>query len=1681
MLTPEEHRSIRDKEGIKELRREVQGVMRQGQFEPEKVTEQSPEWIRNAGAQEAGDVIYEAAYGGAMRRELKEIVEAEDADRSGDTVGLYAAGLPGAQRIQELYDPRKMEADDYAAAMDEAISIAEGVSSREAFERSDAAKALTKEQRDFAWEEGQRQRSEGIKRESSKAEPQEKKKAKKAGERPKQRKPGWSRLHYPKSATVDGIKLKGVTEDRIDKRTRDVISAFAEAANVEVIFYESEADSRGKYIGANGMYKDGVVYLDIHAAAKNQLQKDAMLLTLAHELVHHIRANAPAEYRALKEFVTEHLLNKGMDFETMVQNKLNQSDVKDREAAVEEVIADACEMVLKDSQAVQRMAAKDPNLAKRVFNFLRDWASKIKAAFEGIEARSAEAKAMTDAMDELVKLFDKALEAAGKNAKDSKYTPEKSAARQYTEQDVAKKGNKKAPTEGAKKSERSYYNPIREKLAKTKLDEISEKLGALFPLSAQFEEAIKEDITKLSKIKFKAYSNRRKKGESYWTAAQNSVVAAFPKGATVKIDQLELEAEITKEFAKESLSKLGHNADKQIILDLIPHVKELLEGSRLLAVERTSHNDNKKTSLLCYRLYNVYDRIEMDTSRKPVTRQHAVVFTVIQNVDDVNAYLVTDIKSIAVGKGRIAGNTSKSPHAKGNAHVDTIAQLYEIVKKIDRDDGGLKYSDAEKSSYIFDYTERNDGTKYSSRDSEGNELSAEQQEYFKDSKVRDEDGRLLVVYHGARDTGRTVFTRNVTYFTDDESMADSYSPNGGRYTGYLNITKPLEIDAKGSKWSAIPVPPEMEEILRNAGASTFMEDGVLCSTTGDIVAAIEEMVDEGEADYDGIIIRNVDDTGSYYKGKDKHIANDYVIFNSNQFKNIDNVKPTADKDIRFSMRDEVVSHVDPYSLETVNYITDQNKYQYLVDEFQENGYQGRPIVAIGEEGEESIALTGSHRIFAARRAGIDIPVVYIPYDAENELLQDLLSARGDDDRSYFAKKLLDSNYISEGVYQLIIREEELSFANRNIPYDKQIRYSQRDSSEGLTKEEAREQQKAYTRLKAENARLRDKYDYWKEQTKKTREKTVRKQDVEKMAKRLLKFYGSEGDRELIQARLQELGDKLVQGSGEILSYEELLAIAREVAVEIAENAVAYEDRAEAYGNPEEIASLIRSTKFYASPEMLRSLPEGFRKEYKNKLHLVPDKTARGVDSFYKEMQESYGYGLFPEEIVNEEDQILLIADAYDLLTAGPTEYNPFEHSMNEAVTSIAYDIMDRMLGEEVRQTPPTFADKAEARLQKEKAKGQAAVAKEKADKWERVEQEIANREDALVKLRADMEARIEQIKQQEKLKKQSAVAKEKAEKWKAVANLHKHYQDRIARQNAQRKENAASQKYRQRIYDKVDKLQRWLINNTDKERVPEGLKKPLIEFLAGLNLTSRRQLSGGEATKRDMRYEDRLRKLQDIVNRQQRYMEDPTNGDGLDVFLDLPNGFSEEIARHIENVQEILRGTDLDTTSPIVFMNSDQLSDLDFILTALSTSIKKINVFITESHFASVEEGSRQTREHLKEMGSAKGRSKLGDNVTKFLQWTNAEPIYIFKRFGMAGMERFIALADGWGQMAFNIQKVQDFSAKAYTEAEVQKWESTVLQPRGQVITKTKPGRNPRLFYYVETTYFYVKNYVKIC
>ena len=114
--------------------------------------------------------------------------------------------------------------------------------------------------------------------------------------------------------------------------------------------------------------------------------------------------------------------------------------------------------------------------------------------------------------------------------------------------------------------------------------------------------------------------------------------------------------------------------------------------------------------------------------------------------------------------------------------------------------------------------------KYSLTDNQGRTLTKEQQERFKDSKVRDENGDLKVVYHGSDVTDITVFKKDkfgdvgINFLTDDPDIADTYrNKKGRRYEFYADIKKPLIIDGEGKNWNDILVGdnPKAENIYNS--------------------------------------------------------------------------------------------------------------------------------------------------------------------------------------------------------------------------------------------------------------------------------------------------------------------------------------------------------------------------------------------------------------------------------------------------------------------------------------------------------------------------------------------------------------------------------------------------------------------------------------------------------------------------------------------------------------------------------------------------------------------------------------------------------------------------------------------------------------------------------------------------
>lgn len=243
-------------------------------------------------------------------------------------------------------------------------------------------------------------------------------------------------------------------------------------------------------------------------------------------------------------------------------------------------------------------------------------------------------------------------------------------------------------------------------------------------------------------------------------------------------------------------------------------------------------------------------------------------------------------------------------------------------------------------------------------DTSGRELSEEQKEFFKDSKVRTEDGKLMVMYHGSN-SRFTVFDRSAGiangrnfgdgfYFTNKERDA-KYWGRGTVYKCYLDIKNPFYVSDK------IKAPEGILNILReNLGRkydqysqraswwgneyskNEWVEKELeRSSNTRDAMTNLVELNDEGlsekeyarrvaeektrilkELGYDGVVVLR--------KGDGTNGGSEVVAFDQNQIKNVDNTAPTENADIRFS--EDIILD------EAINYDQQQSDMNTIVSE-----------------------------------------------------------------------------------------------------------------------------------------------------------------------------------------------------------------------------------------------------------------------------------------------------------------------------------------------------------------------------------------------------------------------------------------------------------------------------------------------------------------------------------------------------------------------------------------------------------------------------------------------------------------------------------------------------------------------------------------------------------------------------
>ena len=220
-----------------------------------------------------------------------------------------------------------------------------------------------------------------------------------------------------------------------------------------------------------------------------------------------------------------------------------------------------------------------------------------------------------------------------------------------------------------------------------------------------------------------------------------------------------------------------------------------------------------------------------------------------------------------------------------------------------------------------------EGVKRSDRDSQGNTLSEDQKEYFADSKARDENGNLYVLYHGSRSPIFTEFDLyEGVWLTPDANYAEAYAdwtdddptglessvydnPNSRIYKMYANITNPLDLGEINDDFD-----------------STHIDR--LAKLLGVPASRIEAIASDYGYKY-GVFVYEVTRTKEFIdiareKGYDGFVATEAgnktfcAIGSPNQVKLTTNEVPSGFSDIRYSDR------TNPYSYEALVSKPDMN-------------------------------------------------------------------------------------------------------------------------------------------------------------------------------------------------------------------------------------------------------------------------------------------------------------------------------------------------------------------------------------------------------------------------------------------------------------------------------------------------------------------------------------------------------------------------------------------------------------------------------------------------------------------------------------------------------------------------------------------------------------------------------------
>ena len=653
-----------------------------------------------------------------------------------------------------------------------------------------------------------------------------------------------------------------------DKGAASTLNTIGKKLGVRIEFVDSIMDGQ-----ANGQYIREKNLIQIAADSTNPIYEVA-----GHEVTHRMQDLSPDEYRAFRKAAIEYRMREnGADTETEVVQRYMEAAERagitlTQDEVMDEIAADFAGRMIEDTDLFARFAKDNRTAAQKLLDGLKEFIAKVKAMFTGKARDNA-------AMDAYGKTFGELEDIA------QKWQAAFDAAERQAEKTKTAAGD----GDGAKYQIKQFPNGMKYVQADRQV------------LFGNDPKAWSEQLENYINGKIRNHEDVR-------LIAEDGDVLLLTSKSAGKLSSI--------------YDNNGRTMDEKAFerkANAAAHIDELIKvserGGKTVLDFGGRHGDMAKDG------WNYRTAYFMDFDGK----YYRTRISVALGKDGGIVYNIGEMQERSTPQ--INGSSGNSGAQRGNASGISILT----------EGGNVKPKFSLKAT-----------------DSTGRKLSEQQQEYFKDSKVRDAEGRLMPLYHQTSVEFTVFDTRHKGAGTGDnetpfgvflKSSSRDIGVNGSRQMElYADIKNPLQVHDRSelvsqlaemsSEYAALKNRSDVIDKEYNQKFEKAKKDFVDFITEwrrqnptasrsalyevdefNKVFDAEDSLVEEwGKAKddlalqakeaitsalrnngYDGVIIS--EDSGSFGRTTDAYIALD-----ARQVKNVDNLTPTSNPDIRYQLR-----------------------------------------------------------------------------------------------------------------------------------------------------------------------------------------------------------------------------------------------------------------------------------------------------------------------------------------------------------------------------------------------------------------------------------------------------------------------------------------------------------------------------------------------------------------------------------------------------------------------------------------------------------------------------------------------------------------------------------------------------------------------------------------------------------